>query len=180
MLDSSATNTEETTSKKKEILAAAVGVGTNAYRLAILVQTFIFPFFVYWFYKRHLDMFSTFTNSWHFLVSSMFGVVSVALYNYNLQIFKDKTSKSLPWYDPRMSLLIPAWYGGGHGWVGPGSLTDYHFYVQWLSCDFWWLLFVSPFWILYFVSKKTAEKTCKELVTTEDKNELREIIKKNL
>lgn len=167
-------------SKNKEIIGAAIGVAGNAYRLAILLHVFVFPFFVYWFYKRHFDMFSTFTSSWHFLVSSMFGVVAVTLYNYNLQIFKDKTRKPLPWYDPKMSLLIPGWYGGGHGWFGPGSLTDYHYYLQWFSCDFWWILFVSPLWALYFVSKKTAEKTCKELSTTEDKNELRDIISKNI
>lgn len=161
------------TRNEKEILAASVGVGNNLLRLAVLLQIYIFPFFVYWFYERNFNMFSTFTSSWHFLISSMIGVVGTIIYNANHNFFGTNT-RNMEWWNVKMSLfMIPAWYGHG-------LFVNLNFYVKWFLCDFWWLLFVSPLWIAYFFSKRTADETYKKLVTTEDKNELREIIAKNL
>ena len=144
--------------KNKNFFKSDLGKLNIFLRTTIFIQLFIFPFFVRWFYKNNLNIFSSFIHFIHFLLSSMFGIACVILWNSNIKILKDKERKQLHWYDPRMSLLIPAWYGGGHGLFGPESLTDPSYYIKWISCDLLWFLLVSPLLIFYFFYKMSATK----------------------
>jgi hypothetical protein len=172
----------------QEILAASVGVGSNAYRLLILSHILILPFFAYWYEFHSLNIFRTWTIFEYFFLVCIAPSCTAIVKNWNDAFFKVTDSKPWFWYSPILYIMIippymkleetlhkasPTW---AEPWAVIGNLS---FWEQVLKCDLWWGLLTSPLWILYLVGKHTARATYKETVTTENKTELDQIVLKN-
>lgn len=88
----------------KTVLGASVGVGRNAYRLAILAQILVFPFFVYHFYYRSFNIFA---SGWTFtdFVFAVFGPPGFAIaFNWQSSLLGYHTN--VKWYSPIVSILM--------------------------------------------------------------------------
>lgn len=174
--------------EKKEILAASVGVGSNAYRLLILSHILVLPFFTYWYEFHNLNIFRTWTIFEYFIFTCAWPPSAAIVKNWNDSLFKLTDSKPWLWYSPILYFIIIPPYmkyaetlqkpsiSYKEAWAVIGNLS---FWEQILKCDLWWLLLTSPLWILYLVGKHTARATYKETVTTENKTELDQIVLKN-
>lgn len=171
----------------KTVLGASVGVGRNAYRLAILAQILVFPFFVYHFYYRSFNIFA---SGWTFtdFVFAVFGPPGFAI-AFNWQSGLSGHPTNIKWYNPIVSILFcrslcectsTSRENSIFRSVNSQSLfLRSRFFSQYLHLIAWWCFFVSPFWILYWVGERTARSTYKDIVTPENKAELSTIISKN-
>ena len=170
----------------KMVLSASVGVGANAYRLAILAQVFVYPFFVYHFYLGSFNIFSTWKTFEYFLFATIWPTAGTIIINAQNSFIGSK--RKLKWYDPPMSIFLLPWamalgehFQEVHMPLRQVEYFAYNmpFLLQYIHCIAWWGLFVSPFWILYWVGKRTAKRTYTAIVTPENKVELEAIISKN-
>ena len=171
----------------KTVLGASVGVGGNVYRLAILAQILVFPFFVYHFYYRSFNIFA---SGWTFtdFVFAVFGPPGFAI-AFNWQSGLSGHPTNIKWYNPIVSILfLPELmrvyeHFKGELHIPLRQLSEFvftkSFFSQYLHLIAWWCFFVSPFWILYWVGERTARSTYKDIVTPENKAELSTIISKN-
>jgi len=175
--------------KQKEVLAAAARVGSSAYRLAIFSQVVLFPFFVYWYYFRTLDVFITWKTLESFLSASIVPAGSAVIRNMNYEFIKIKGDVPWKWYSPILSLVmlppcmklyetiqhfnIPP----SESWAVIGHIA---YWDRALMCDLYWCLLVSPLWLIYWYGKRTARQVYLGTVTTENKAALDAIVAKNV
>ena len=148
---------------KNKVLLRSMFLENKPYKLVIFMQVFIFPFFAYWFYFHNFKNLLFLNGIFDFLNASVAPAASVVIINWNDKLFNVRTRKPLKWYDPRLSLIaIPAIFGHG-------QYNNILFWKNWLYCDLFWCLLISPLWAIYFYSKRIAQNTRKELSVTEDK-----------
>jgi hypothetical protein len=173
-------------SKNKDILAAAVAVGSNTLRILIILECLAFPFFCFWFYEHTINIFSSWKTLEYFLCA-FFGIPGgVIIWNWNSKFLKTG-SGDLHYYDPRFYMFLPVLmdlYETVKKNVIPFSETwtivsNFTFWEKAIECDLLWCLLMTPFLALYWFSKRTAARVYKETLTAENKDELDKLVLQN-
>lgn len=171
----------------KKILGAAINVGSNSLRFVVVLEYFVFPFFCFWFIEHSLNIFRTWKTFEYFICAAFFAPGGAVFLNWQSKILKTK-EKRWNYYDPRLYALLPlimAIYEKQQS-----SLITFHesflivkhidFWIMVVKCDIYWLLLMSPLLLLAWTCRKTATNVLKNTLNEDNKNELREIITKNL
>ena len=174
--------------KNKEILGASIGVGGNALRLAIIFEVFVFPFFCFWSMEHSIDIFKTWKTFEYFIFAAFFAPGGAVFLNTQAKLFNKNAKDEWKIYDPKLYALLPFFMATSEKNKLPSvplstcfkELVNINLWIQTIKCDIYWLLLMSPFLLLALVCRKTAANVLKKTINEDNKNELREIITKNL